>query len=842
LAAAKAEFDRMEAEGIVRRSSSAWSSPLHMVRKSDGGWRPCGDFRRLNLITTEDKYPVPNMDDLTARLNGCRIFSKLDLRKGYHQVPMRKDDIPKTAVITPFGLYEFLVMAFGLKNAGMTFQRMMDRVLQGLPFCFVYLDDILVASPDVESHQQHLREVLARLQEHGLVLNVQKCIFGAASVEFLGHTVSAKGVEPLHSRVAALTAFPPPTTIKELQGFLGMVNFYRRFIPAAARILLPLTEVLKGSPAGGTAVQWTAAMREAFQAAKDSLASATALAHPAPAAELVLVTDASGTHIGAALQQRRSAGGDWEPLGFYSKKLDAAQRVYSAFDRELFAVFSGIRHFRHALEGRSFAVWTDHKPLCQAITRSSDPWTPKQQRQLSYIAEYTNQLIHLPGKDNVVADTLSRPPAVSAAVAAVPPNPEAVDWAGLGAAQQTCEEVAAMLNSPSLTIRRTTIQGVDISCDYSTGAARPLLPPSFRKHVFHMVHNLSHPGIRATRRLLAARYLWPGMNAQVAAWCRDCQQCQRSKVTQQPAAPLQPIAVPSRRFAHVHIDLVGPLPTTSAGNNHILTMVDRATRWVEAVPMRSTTAADCAAAFTANWISRYGVPDQLTSDRGPQFTSGVWAATCHLLGLRHITTTAYHPQANGLVERFHRRLKEALRARSSDQQWDQHLPWVLLGIRSAPRDDDDISAAELVFGAPLSLPGDFVAAEERPAELFLRHLRLAASSTPTRPLLPSQEKRPLPATLLSASHVYVRRGNAAPPLAAVYQGPFRVVQPGEKFFVLEMGDKHETVSVDRLKPHLGTAPLVPALPARRGRPRSAAAGLAALRLEGGRVATEEPGS
>ncbi len=241
LAAAKAEFAAMEKEGIVRRSSSCWSSPLHMVAKGDGTWRPCGDYRLLNLATEADCYPLPNMTDLSSRVVGCTVFSKLDLKKGYLQIPVRTEDIPKTALTTPFGLFEFLRMPFGLKNAGMTFQRFMDQVLNGLPACSAYLDDILVASTNHKQHLMDLQAVFSRLHQHGLVLNKAKCEFAKATVDFLGHKLTSDGVAPLQSNVRALMDFPQPSTVKELQGLLGLVNFYRRFISSAARVLLPLT-------------------------------------------------------------------------------------------------------------------------------------------------------------------------------------------------------------------------------------------------------------------------------------------------------------------------------------------------------------------------------------------------------------------------------------------------------------------------------------------------------------------------------------------------------------------------------------------------------------------------
>ena len=256
--AARSAFAKLEKQGIIRRSNSCWASPLHMVRKSDGSWRPCGDFRHLNLITEPDKYPLPRMDDLAGRLKGCKIFTKLDLKQGYHQIPMAAADIRKTAIITPFGLFEFVRMPFGLRNAGQSFQRMMDQVLAGLPFAFCYIDDILVASPDHAAHHEHLRQVLERLRTAGLVLNIEKCVFAQSSVEFLGHHVSAEGAAPLQSHTAAVQEFSQPSTIRELQGFLGMINFYRRFLPGIARILVPLTDALKGGQKGPAAGKQTA--------------------------------------------------------------------------------------------------------------------------------------------------------------------------------------------------------------------------------------------------------------------------------------------------------------------------------------------------------------------------------------------------------------------------------------------------------------------------------------------------------------------------------------------------------------------------------------------------------
>jgi len=886
---AKQIFAEWERSGIVRRSSSNWSSPLHMVRKKDGSWRACGDFRRLNLATEADKYPVPNLADCMTRVTGARVFSTLDLRNGYLQVPLHPSAVKKTAVITPFGLYEFLRMPFGLKNAGMSFQRLMDQVLQGLDFVVVYIDDILVASTTMEQHIEHLESVFTKLEEFGLVLNLEKCCFAKSTVDFLGHRLSAAGCSPLPSKVSAILDHPRPTTVKELQQFLGLANFYRKFIPAAAAVLAPLTNALRGSPAGGKILDWSAEMESSFVTAKSSLASSATLAHPHSAAALSLVADASATHVGAALQQLRPGSSDWEPLGFFSKKLDKAQSVYSAFDRELFAAYSAIRHFRSQLEGRRFQLWTDHKPLTFALSRCTDAWSPRQQRQLSFIAEFTADIRHVAGSKNVVADALSRPPASSTsaeslvsspgspatcagvkppaapasspspppgpssaalqpsqppaapavakppaahagvkppAVSASPPVPifniaaSGVDLAALAAAQLQCPSTAELISSPSLRVQKLDFGGTHLYCDTSTGLVRPLVPDSFRTAVFNAVHSLAHPGIRATKRLTTSRWVWRKMSSDIAALCRDCQDCQRGKVTKQPAASPDPIAVPSRRFSHIHVDLVGPLPTSSAGHNHILTVVDRSTRWLEAIPLSSTTAVACADALVAGWISRFGVPDILTSDRGVQFTSAVWSSLMSRLGVTHNLTTAYHPQANGLVERAHRQLKDALRCRLAGQDWVNHLPWVLLGLRSAPKEDSGISSAELVYGAPLSLPSQPPSPSEAPPAAFTAAFPVDQRVVPLRPLTYAEAvSSPSPA-LAAADLVYIRRGGAASPLAPCYSGPYKVLSKSPKSFTLDLGGYPEVVSIDRLKPHSGPSPAPAADPPRRGRPPS----------------------
>lgn len=795
---AKKEFQLMVELGICRPSKSNWASPIHLVNKKDNTIRPCGDYRALNNITLPDKYPLPHIHDFNMLLSGSKVFSKIDLVRAFNQIPVNEADIPKTAVITPFGLFEFLALPFGLRNAAQTFQRFIHEVFQDLDFCFIYIDDILVFSPSEKEHRMHLNKMFQRLEEYGLTVNVTKSVFGQPKVAFLGYEISEKGISPLPERVQAILNYSLPQTVSDLKRFLGVINFYRRSLPKAAEAQLALTDLTQGAVKNDkTKIVWNSSLETNFNKLKQDLANATLLAHPDSSLPFSLSVDASNRCVGAVLQQHR--GNLSEPLAFFSKKLSSTEQKYSTYDRELLAIYLAVKHFRHFLEGREFTIFTDHKPLTFAFTKKNDSSSPRVTRQLNYLAQFCTNIQHVSGKMNVVADAFSRLNAI-----VVPQN---IPYSDIAKAQVNDTELKNLISSPkcSLLLKKINIPDCrePIFCDISTDSLRPYIPNEFRKIVFDSIHQFSHPGINASIKSVQSRFVWPNLKADVRKWAQSCIPCQTSKIHKHTKSTLGEFQIPNVRFSHVNLDIIGPLPSNN-GFTYCVTIIDRFTRWPEAVPVSDISAETVAKAVYANWICRFGAPSIITTDQGRQFESELFNNLVKFVGAKRIRTTAYHPQANGKIERWHRCLKNAIRCHLTEK-WVDVLPHVMLGLRSSIIKDLNTCPAEMVYGQTIRLPGELLDVNPNTIEpnIFLDTLRnninkIRPVQTPSHA---SSKHLFVHPELHRCEFVFIRVDHLKKSLQQPYTGPFKVLSRDQKLFKLQIDkDTIKTVSIDRLKP------------------------------------------
>jgi cleavage and polyadenylation specificity factor subunit 1 len=459
-----------------------------------------------------------------------------------------------------------------------------------------------------------------------------------------------------------------------------------------------------------------------------------------------------------------------------------------------------VEYFEHVIRGREVVFVTDHKPLLNIFNRRQPQKLQRRSDMIEYLSQFTNQIRHVAGSANIVADALSRldEPEVAEIRAFVASQ-------HIAEAQRDDEEVKEMLRAG---YRNFNIQKVKKQPNFEVvcvvcedGSERPIVPKPLRYKLFQQLHELAHPGARASIRLLQRRFFWPKMQSDVKAWVRACQHCQKAKVQRHTVSPPGHFP-PSARFRHVHTDIVGPMEMC-AGFSYVCTFIDRETKWIEAVPVRNVEAETVAKAFFNVWISRYGVPEYVTTDRGSQFRSDLFRQLCKLLGSQHIKTTAYNPKADGMIERVHCQLKAALR--ENPKTWLTMLPAVLLGLRAAPRDESGTSCAELALGTTLRLPGEFIenAEEDEIVDSHGYVQKLRQAFRDLRPV-PQRTRRKeaifVHPDLRDATHVYLRVGRVRRPLEPPYEGPFRVIKRSKKWFRISIADKEEDVSIDRLKP------------------------------------------
>ncbi|CAH8547811.1 unnamed protein product [Dicrocoelium dendriticum] len=730
--------DQMLKDNIIRPSRSPWAAPIVLVKKKDGTLRICVDYRKLNDVTRKDSFPLPRIDDTLESLHGATWFSTLDLASGYWQVEVHPMDIEKTAFVIPTGLYEFQTMPFGLANAPATFQRLMHIVLRDLQpsKCLVYLDDVIVHGRTLDEHLTNLETVLQCLSSAGLKLKPSKCDLLKREVKYLGHVISDCGIRSDPSKVQDIISWPIPESVEEVRSFLGLASYYRRFVKNYADMAAPLHRLTeKGRP-----FHWSPQCQESFDELRHALASTPILVFPdvsPQAAPFILDTDASDVGIGAVLSQV-SGDGMERVIAYASRKLTKPERNYCTTRKEMLALVSFVKHFRHFLLGRHFIVRTDHQAL---------RWLREFREPEGQVARWQEQLQafdfecqHRPGKQHRNADALSRRPSrahgdcpscSTSNVAVVSLNhSDSTDWASAHSTDPETKLIYERLRQGSVKPTKAEMAGssweahclwslwskirlLDGVMYYQFGPNYPsrlIVPQSMVQRILEQLHReLGHAGQRKMEQAAGLRFWWPQQRRDIANFCNACHECIRFKQPQtMNRAPLQPMVIGYPNET-VGVDVLGPLPETPRGNRYILVLVDYFTKWCEAIPTPYIDARSTAQLVFDHWISRWGAPEQLHSDRGSNFESLVVSELCRILDIRKTRTTAYHPQSNGQVERTNRSLKALLKAFTEEHRsrdWDIALPRCLLSYRSSVHSSTDNTPHFMVTGREMRLPID----------------------------------------------------------------------------------------------------------------------------------------
>ncbi len=673
--------------GLIRHSSSPAGAGFFFVQKKDGSLRPCIDYRGLNDITVKNRYPLPLMSSAFELLQGAQVFTKLDLRNAYHLVRIREGHEWKTAFNTPSGHYEYLVLPFGLSNAPAVFQDLVNSVLGDMinQFVFVYLDDILIFSPSLQVHTQHVRRVLQRLLENKLFVKAEKCEFHAESVTFLGHIISTRGIKPDPAKIEAVAMWPVPDSRKALQRFLGFSNFYRRYIRNFGQIAAPLTALTSTK----VIFRWNPDAQVAFDALKSRFVSAPVLLVPDPESQFIVEVDASDVGVGAVLSQRSLCDGKVHPCAFFSRRLSPAEHNYDIGNKELLAVRLALGEWRHWLEGSAqpFLVWTDHKNL--EYIRSAKRLSSRQARWALFFGRFNFTLSYRPGSKNVKPDALSR-------------------LFGAPEGELTAETIlpeGMVVGALSWGIeRRVEEAGRGVHVPEGCPAGRLLVPEALRPEVLQWGHEsrlVCHPGIRRTLFAIRQRFWWPTLAADVRQFVLACPTCAQCKpVNRPPDGLLHPLPIPSRPWSHIALDFVSGLPP-SKGNTVILTVVDRFSKAVHFIPLPKLPSARETAQLMVDHVFRlHGLPVDVVSDRGPQFASRFWKEFCRQIGASASLSSGFHPQTNGQCERANQDLERMLRCLTSNNpsSWCQQLSWIEYARNSLPVAASGMSPFECSVG------------------------------------------------------------------------------------------------------------------------------------------------
>ena len=711
---------KMEKDGVIERVSSATSAaPIVTVGKKDGDEvRVCGDFSvTYNSCANVETYPMPKIEDMHSALRGCTVFSVLDLKQAYHQIPVSKDSQKYLTINTHMGLFAFKRLPNGIHSGPAIFQRIMDGLLADIPKAVSRLDDILIAGTDYQDHLNTLSQVLERLLKYGFKLNKAKCKFLQSSVVYLGHLIDSAGLHPTMDKLAAVRDAPPPKDAVALKSFLGLIMFYSRFMPHHSTVLAPLNSLLKKN----VPWRWTKTEDNAFMAAKNLLLNSRTLVHYDETLPLVLSCDASSYGAGAVLSH--VINGKHQPIAFASCTLTETQRNYSQLEKEAFSIIFGLKRFHQYLCGRSFTILTDHRPLLTLLGphRAVPAHTASRlQRWALILASYHYKIEYRSTAAHADADSMSRLP-LPQRWSPKSENVECYFFEASVVTNVTAEMVKKKTQvDPILSLVYRYVQNgwpsiVDASLvpyknkqDELTihqgcllWGTRVVVPSSLRNEVLAELHE-THPGMTRMKGLSRSYVWWPKIDSDIEKTVSTCLVCQ--KIRSEPVqAPVHPWTFPSKPWSRIHIDFAGPISGTT-----YLVVVDAYSKFPEVVKMTSTTSTATVNALR-DIFSRYGLPEIMVSDNGPQFSASEFQQFCRKNGIMHRTSAAYKPSTNGQAERVVQILKSAIaQARVTKQDVNVVLARSLLVYRNTPHTTTGEAPSVLLMGRKLRTRLDLI--------------------------------------------------------------------------------------------------------------------------------------
>ncbi|XP_065190696.1 uncharacterized protein K02A2.6-like [Sycon ciliatum] len=669
--AVEKELDKLVDNNVIQPVEFAeWAAPIVPVLKSNGQVRICGDYKcTVNQAAKTDKYPLPNIEDLYVKLANGRCFTKLDLSQAYLQLPLDEQSKLLTTINTTKGLFVYNRLPFGVSSAPSIFQRTLDQLLAEIPMVVIYLDDILVSGTTREEHDKHLNMVLERLNAAGLRLNRTKCSFARSSVTFLGHIIDASGIKPTKEKVQDVIDARAPTDVQELRSYLGLINYYHKFIPNLSSVLAPLYELLSSK-----SWDWSHRQQSAFESSKKLLIDSPVRVHYDPKLPIIVSCDASPYGIGAVLSH--VVNGEEHPVIFASRTLSSAERNYAQIEKEGLAMVFAVKRFHKYLYGQSFTLQTDHKPLlglfseCRPVPAMA---SGRIQRWALMLANYDYELQYKPGKSNGNADGLSRLPAPTPEFQVPVPAETVLSMTVLDGTPVTSSSVAQWSRrDPVLALVLKYVQEGwpnDVHSDYQAYyrrrselsiidgclllGSRVVIPPQGREKLLEELH-FSHPGITRMKSLARSYVWWPSIDAEIELKVRSCEPCQATQKS--PALqPLHPWEWPGKPWTRLHIDYAGPVE-----GKMLLVIVDSHSKYIDvhAVPSATSTAT---IGKLRECFATHGLPQQLVSDNGSVFTSSEFQQFCSSNGIKHTLVSPYHPASNGLAERAVQTVKSGLK-------------------------------------------------------------------------------------------------------------------------------------------------------------------------------------